>query len=266
MTTESHSTELSTFDRGDRPLTAAERAERRIRPLPVNPRVSAVVTTDGRRDYLPQMLTSLHDHVHGGFQELIVVDDSGDTNYRDWVAELIEPHAGVLIHHEERQGQTAAINDAWARIDRTRSDYFVHLEDDFVFESDIDLAEWAYPLTLDPALAQVTLLRQPWSVDELEAGSVLERTPGAFTERRWGGVSWLEHRRGYFANPHIAPIWVADHRWPDNSSEPGFSTMLLVPPPEAEIPATIHFAYFGRLGDPPRITHIGDDRSAGWCW
>lgn len=247
-------------------LNAQARAERRLRPLPEDPRVAVVVTCDGRREYLEGMLESLHAQVSDDFEQVVVVDDSGDENYAAWLDELIAPYGGEVVHHAERQGQTATINEGWSRIDSERCEYFMHVEDDFLFEIEVDLREWIYPLTVDPALVQVTLLRQPWNEEEQAAGSVLQVTPDAFTERRWGGVTWLEHRRGYFANPHVAPVWVAGHRWPEEASEPGFSTLLLAPPPGAEVPATVRMAYFGGLEDPPRVTHVGDIRTPFWRW
>lgn len=245
----------------------AARAERRIRPFPAEPpAVALVMITDGRFHHFMDALNSVLGAVSPVFEQVIVVDDSADPEGAGRLDAYLAASVAdaTVIHHADRRGFTGAINSGWSQVDSARVDYVLHLEDDFVFKAPIDLREWVYPLTIEPRLAQVTLMRQPWSGEEIEAGGVFGLTPDAFAERSWGGISWVEHRRGYWSNPHVAPSWITDLRWPESEGEHGFSQLLFGAGADDPIPGDMRCAYFGRLTDPPRVEHIGWDRSQEW--
>jgi hypothetical protein len=218
----------------------------------VTPRVVLLVVTDGRWDYLERTLESAVQNLTYDFSEVVIVNDheEGWEQFPDLMWELLgerwEMVGGVA---GGRRGMAGAIQVGWDHLDDC--DYVFHLEDDWTFPDPVDVGAMVAHLAADPELAQVALLRQPVSPDEQATGSLYGPNPDAYTET--GGL--VVQRRLFTFNPCVYPRWVT-----------GYGAGLEQEVTDKLLADGKHFAYLGGLDDPPRCTHIGVRRSAGYRW
>lgn len=157
-------------------------------------------------------------------------------------------------HHLGLAGNVRA---AWQWAIDMDCDYLFHVEEDFLFTAPVDLAALQLVLESEPRLAQVVLKRQPWSPPEIAAGGIIEQDPGAYIEvHKWGrSLKWVEHRKIFSLNPCLIPRKILELGWPAGN--------------EAEmtrrcLDAGYRFAFYGGKTDPPKVEHIGAQRSHGW--
>ena len=68
-----------------------------------------VVCDDGRPDYVERCWVSVLEHLIG-YNEVAVVDDSGDQAHRDWLLDLTG--AGRWSWGEEREGMAAIVRES----------------------------------------------------------------------------------------------------------------------------------------------------------
>lgn len=206
------------------------------------PRITLLVITDGRWDYLTDCLASADAHLQWPFVERILVDDSA-------VPGCPDPDGWTIVRNPERLGLAGAIQAGWDVVGDC--DYVFHLEDDFVFPQPVDVGEMVWHLDNDPELAQVALLRQPWSPEEQHAGSVYAVNPGDYTE----SAGLVLHERLFTFNPCVYPKSISEGA---AGLERDVTDRLLAD--------GRRFAYLGDLRDPPRCWHIGRRRSIGHRW
>lgn len=206
--------------------------------------VALVVVTDGRWQYLEEMLRSARRFLNYPFAHLRLVDDSGGGRTVVW------PDGFEVIRHPQRRGLAAAVQTAWSGLP-PEIDLVFHLEDDFVFAEPVDVDAMAMMLKEHGRLAQLVLKRQPWSPPEVAAGGIIETAPGEYRQRD----GWVEHTRIFSLNPCLIPREVVDLGWPDGN--------------EAEMTGRLvaggwTFGFWGRREDPPRVLHVGVQRSSAW--
>lgn len=206
--------------------------------------VALVVVTDGRRQYLQEMLRSASRYLNYPFAHLRIVDDSGADQQVVW------PDGFEVVRHPERRGLAAAVQSAWSGLP-PEIDCVFHAEDDFVFVEEVDVDAMAVTLKEHGRLAQLVLKRQPWSPPEVAAGGIIEMNPDEYRQRD----GWVEHTRIFSLNPCLIPREVVDLGWPAGN--------------EAEMTARLvtagwSFGFWGRREDTPRVLHIGVQRSAAW--
>lgn len=217
------------------------------------PRIALLIVTDGRRDYLERTMESFYHHCWHAFAARIVVNDSLDPAYRAYLDDRFWGH--TILHPTEKRGFCGAIQAGWAAIPPD-VDLVYHLEEDFVFNRDVDLRAMVQVLTEHPYLAQLALKRQPWNDEEKAAGDMLKRFPGAFTQMSDGEHKWLEHQQWFTTNPSLYPRWVADRAWPNPPECEGRFTHAFI----RDVPI-VRFGYWGELDDEPWVTHIGEERA-----
>lgn len=219
------------------------------------PPVVLVMTTDGRNELLREALASSWEHLKQiPILARILVDDSGTR-----ASEPFWPQFGQVIAHTARQGLAAAVRDGWAAAVRRGAEFVFHLEDDFTLNETPDLPAMTQTLTANPHLRQLSLKRQPVNAAEYAAGGFVQVQPELYQQWRIGGgsrIAWLEHRVCYSLNPHLAPRAVIAGGWP-NTNEAG-QTATWNAYPETR------YGIWGRIEDPPRVTHIGHYRAPGW--
>lgn len=213
--------------------------------------LTLLVITDGRRSCLEPTLASFAAATHADdINETVIVNDCPHPDYARWVDTLGFDHHIRL--GPTKRGFAAAIQAGW---DATRrADHLFHLEDDFEFVRPIDLP--AMRTVVDTyGLAQMALRRQPWNELEVEAGGFIEMHPDAYAEQTDGTHHWLTHRLFFTTNPSLYPRRITDQGWPlTRYSEGMFSQRLFSDP-------NIDCAFWGRLTDPPWVTHIGYQRA-----
>jgi hypothetical protein len=127
--------------------------------------------------------------------------------------------------------------------------WLMWFEDDFKLLQDIDLGDLAAIMEAHPEIAQVCMKRQPVWHGELAEGTVF--CGDDFTQRD----GFVESSHYWTCNPSLMPMWVyRDNPWPTgNVSEKAFGDALY--------PRGYYTATYGTLADPPRIEHLGGERT-----
>jgi len=210
--------------------------------------ISLVVVTDGRGEYLAQLAATLHRLDWTQISQTIVVDDSGhppfaallDRNFPSW----------EIHHHPQRLGLAATVRHAWTL---ARNNWLFHLEEDFTLDRNVPLRQMRETLEAVPMLAQLCLVRQPWSPTEMARGGIPQWLDGA--QEHVGAYRFVAHRGLFSLNPCLVPRVVFGRGWPDGN-EAEFSAGL--------VRDQWWFGYWGGKDDPPAVTHTGAKRSAGW--
>lgn len=214
-----------------------------------------VCLTNGRRECISQSIPSAREHL-SGVDDLVIVDDSGDHAYRLWLGSEFNAH--VIPVGDEPCGYWQAMRRVFDVFRDTRADACWLHEDDFVLTSDVDVADIATVLDAHPYLTQIALLRGPWFHNEHHHGGLipaLEDQGQTFTEVTEHGRSWIEHRACFTGNPSLIPARTFTREWPSGAwSESRFGQMLFQDP-------RARGAYWGRRSDPPRVEHIGHERT-----
>jgi len=205
------------------------------------PKVALMVITDGRWDYLRDTLESAFEMLDWPFEQCLLVDDSGE-------GRLFNIPGWETIQNPERKGLAGAIQTGWDNL-YENIEFVFHLEDDFTFPGLVDIGLMIHQLESRSDLAQIALLRQPWSPEEHRAGGIINLYRDEFTEEG----SLIVHQRLFTFNPCLYPRWVT--RFPADL-EAGLTEQLVA--------HGKRFAYFGGMDDPPRCTHIGVRRTRGW--
>jgi glycosyltransferase involved in cell wall biosynthesis len=212
--------------------------------------VALVVITDGRQNFLTQTTASLVDSFPR-FDHEIIVDDSGDPEYADWLDDEFGGYFSI-IHHPERRGCSAAVSTGW--LAASEFDYVWHAEDDFIYTETVDLERMAAILEENPYLAQLALKRQPHGPVELAVGDLM-----AVELDRWEDhEGFCDTDLIFTFNPCLIPkdviaVALAD---PSPRTEPNVTSSCLA--------KGYRFGYLGQTTDPPRVHHIGERRMEGW--
>jgi hypothetical protein len=220
--------------------------------------VPLLVLTNGRRSCVSRTIPSAIEHLTG-VSHMVIVDDSQDPEYGQWLEDefIGGPLDGKVVHLEDGGSYWKAMRAVWALARFWDGPAVMLLEDDFLFNEDIDLAELAEVLHWRPYLTQIALVRQPWWPNEHEHGGLigaLEAQGQTFTECTDDRHHWIEHRAVWTGNPCLIPRRTFEHDWPEGAwSEARFGQLLFANP-------AARGAYWGRRSDPPRVEHIGHQR------
>ena len=217
--------------------------------------IPIVVLTNGRRDCITQSIPSIHKYL-SGFGDMVIVDDSGDKDYRAWLAAEF-PDALITAVAAEPAGYWRAMRTVWGIARGSGADAVWLAEDDFVLLDEVDMTCLDRLLDEQSHLTQIALLRGPWWPNEHEHGGLipaLEQQGQTFTEHTDGRHWWIEHRACFTGNPTLIPARTFAHDWPEGAwSESRFGRLLFADP-------NARGAYWGRRSDPPRVEHIGHQR------
>ncbi len=218
-------------------------------------RFCLLVFHDGRHDYLRRALASLSRHVV--FPERphrILIDDMPAGREEAELRRIAAQYDfDRLVLHDANVGIEASVQQAWADLPEP-TEYVFHLENDFVFLRRIDVADLVAVLA-DPAIVNVSLLRQPWYDDEIAAGGLMRTHPERFAPARVRGIDVVLHREYFGHNPGLYRRAYA--RQMAGYGEYSYRDLLL-----REDPAR-RFAILGRLGDRHRVLHIGERKTGG---
>lgn len=217
--------------------------------------IPLIILTNGRRDCISQTIPSIHKHLTG-VGDIVIVDDSGDTDYRAWLATEF-PDALVTAVASEPAGYWRAMRTVWTIAQGSGADAFWMHEDDFVLTDDININDLNHVLGTRDQLTQIACLRQPWFTNETAQGGLIEALEAQgqqFTEQTDGQHHWIEHRACFTGNPSLIPRRTFERDWPEGAwSESQFGRLLFADP-------NVRGAYWGRRSDPPRVEHIGHER------
>jgi hypothetical protein len=225
--------------------------EERMRALLAEPRtpdqVAVSVLSCPGRDTLEQTIASLDEHLDGPVGRKIICVDAEDVPF--------EPFPGwEAIPMGESRGYANATRRCQQVEIESGQPWILHVEDDVLLNGPFDLREMQRVMEENPDLAQLSLKRQPWHEEEVEAGDMLGwRSPESFDVRR--GV--VAHRSFWAATISLTRRrFLAEHQWPlEGDSERRFGNRLFRQNPR------LYAGILGGLEDRPRITHIGRERA-----
>lgn len=216
-----------------------------------------LVMTDGRRHCIERAVESAMDHL-GWFDRVVIHDDSGDPDYRAWLREVFAPDDFEHVATGCRSGFGGAIRSAWAHLAESpdlHERFVFHLEDDFIFKRQVDLAAMAQVLDRHPYLMQLALRRQPWNDEERAAGGIVEQHPDDYIEHQDADDNhWLEHRRFFTTNPSLYRAKLCRQPWPRGPHSEGRFTHQLLASPK------VRFGFWGARDSGEWCEHIGLER------
>lgn len=228
------------------------------------PSVPLIVLTNGRRDCISRTIPSAREHL-SGVGPTIIMDTSGDDAYGAWLVKEFtrEGRETAVLHAKEAPTYWQAMQAVWGYARYALILFGVNavafLEDDFTFNTDVDLPELAGVLAEHPYLTQIALVRQPWFGNEHTHGGMIEALEAqgqTFQEVSDGAHHWIEHRACFTGNPSLIPALTLAHDWPSGDwSESRFGRDLFGADPRAR------GAYWGKRSDLPRVEHIGHERA-----
>lgn len=179
--------------------------------------VLLLVVTDGRAPYLMATLAAFHQHVTGPISHRVIHDDSGDPEYTTWLRHTFPEYRVVtpgLVG--SKAGFAGAIRSAWRHIATMGGyEWVFHLEEDFAFCRDVDLADVVAVLEGNPHLTQMGFRRQAWyDGGEHVVGGWCELHPDRMQQRTDGEHRWLEHDLLFTTNPSLYRRGVTKLGWP----------------------------------------------------
>lgn len=217
----------------------------------VDDEILMVVVGNGRRELLSDAIRSATRHVTGPIAERVIVDDTGDPGYQEW---LRHEFPTFRVEATRRRGYDVAMQTVWRVARKAALPWVFTMEEDFTFNRDVDLAAMTRVLASNPHLTQMALRRQPWFPKEVEAGGIIERHPDRYTDRSSSDGNWLEHSVFWTTNPQVTPLQIIlDHPWPSGAdSERRFG--------RAVNRRGRLSGYWGKRTDDPWITHHGYER------
>ena len=226
---------------------------------PVSTTLVAVLT-NGRQDCITQMMASFEANVSMDhrFATYVIFDDSGDPEYRQWLAEAY-PEWIVQYVGRDAQGYNAAMQTIWRAAEAYGHVFMV--EDDFLFTCEINVADMLDVLDT-MGLEQIVLLRQAWFGNEVAAGGLLPALEAmGHSLQRLTNLAYpiIRHRAGWSTNPNVfrGGSWVRGHPWPrGEGSEYRFGQSLFHTDPSAYV------AYWGDGTE--YVRHIGERKGFGY--
>lgn len=162
-----------------------------------------------------------------------------------------------------RLGMAGAVQSAWEIALAADIDYLFHIEEDFLFTRPVDLQDLADILDEQTDLAQMCMVRQAWTPEEIAAGGLIPAHLGKAYQLRYSATTramWTEHDRLFSMNPCLIPRRVLELGWPAGplgvGNEAGFTARCLA--------AGYRFAYYGSPVDLPLVEHIGAARGVNY--
>lgn len=191
-------------------------------------RYALALLTHGDAAPLARTLSSFREMVSPDPDALVVCYD-GATLYGNGSPKL-PPLVGAvatIVTTGKPSGFCAATRKLWSVAAAVEDvDYVFWLEHDFEFLRPVDLRALATPLTIDPYLAQMALMRNAVNEKERAAGGLFESRRDDYVPARledgWedivpgGDLRWLLHRSYFTTNPSLMRrSFMASRPWPE---------------------------------------------------
>jgi hypothetical protein len=214
-------------------------------------RVSLVVITDGRQDCIQRTIDQFDSTVSYPFVERIIINDSGDIRYHNFLVSRFPKFK--VVSHEQRRGLAGAVQSAWDSVSQ-ETQYIFHLEDDFLFNTSINIDHMINILLENPYLVQMAMVRAPVNPPEEQVGGFVFQHLEDYHQKN----GWFEHGRLFTLNPCIYPMSTVKIGWPDHGGESEFTSKV------HSLNKEYRFGFYGDIYDKPIVTHIGGRRSEGW--
>jgi hypothetical protein len=211
-----------------------------------------------RPDYLSKTISSLEDNIDFDFTAKVLIDDSGDEIYSQYLLDVYGDKYSI-ISHPENKGLSGSIRTLWSLAKDLNVDYVFHLEGDFTFNEKIDIYNLHKIFGVEQHLAQIALKRQPVNLEEAKFNGFMNMDPSAYQDKFIPEINyyWVEHRKFFTLNPSLYPKWVIELGWENGWGEKEFTDRLLAD-------SLVKCGFYGEKSDNPRVHHIGDFRAGNW--
>ena len=214
-----------------------------------------ITLTNGRKAYLEKSRYTWYQNLKGDIAKEIIVDDSGNPEYRQW---LSDTYRNALIVHvgDNPMGYIKAMQKCFDEAVNSGCDYVLHTEDDFLLNCGVEVETLTSILYNNKHLSQIILQRQPWYPWEKAQPTYMDaiRSLGhEVIEVDHNGIILSEHSFYWSANPNVYPIEIAKLGWPDKSNSEKLFTKKVMG-------LGYKSAYLGGNYEPNQVTHIGEDK------
>lgn len=219
---------------------------------------AALIVGNGRGEYLEQVERSIRDHVYVPIRYRVMVNDSRDDEYREW---LEERYPDWTLIHTRGAGMAGAVQAGWAAC--TEADFVLHIEEDMLLTRRLPVAEaaavlWSHPMSI----AQMCWRREPWwgSPEEVLYGDQLAAICAQATtvQQRAG---YTLHDFLFSLNPCLVPKQIIRLGWPSGPLGEGNESGMTARCRDLGF-------LFGSWGSPDVheswARHIGEERGVGW--
>ena len=216
-------------------------------------KIAVLFFTTSRYEYLIPMMESFHEKIDFGDYEVykILTDDYPARRQVDILENLVEKYnIDKLVLNEKNIGYGLSWKNAWSLVPDD-IDYIWHQEDDFTFDSTINVADMVETFNTCPVgLTQVCIKRQIWFqsndfIDKIEKGVY-------GTQINFGNRKVVIHQIYFNANPCIYPRWVIEEDYKYDPQEHTIVRELREKYPNK------YSAMYGGALDKPLTRHIGD--------
>lgn len=149
--------------------------------------ISLVITSFNRRDLLDRTIRSLGQYCDDIFDDIIIVEDSGNTGMNDYISKNYPDYR--LILHEKNKGAYESIDEAYSFV---KSPYVLHVEDDWEFYEGDFIRKALIVLESNPMIMQVNLSNEqnmPIEPEVFKAKEVEYRIVGTDSNGWWHGFT-----------------------------------------------------------------------------
>jgi hypothetical protein len=219
----------------------------------VEKEITWITLTDGRKDLIKQTIPCWEKNLSGNFSNKIIIDDSGDSDYRSWLKKTFKGFEIVPVD-KDRAGYVNAMKKVFSVAKEANSPYVFHLEDDFLIKKEFDLNNFVSVLDQNARLVQMAFLRDPWYENEIRDGGTLRtlvKGGKRISRAKNKDFQWMEHRIFWTCNPSVYPLRITENEWPDRKhSEFYFGRSLFKDKNNRS-------GMWGGWSDKPLVTHTG---------
>lgn len=221
-------------------------------------KIAWITLTNGRKDLIFESRSSWYKNLEGVISLEVIVDDSGDKDYRDWLSSEY-PSANIVPVGEDNCGFSNAMSKCFDMAAESDCDYILHTEDDFILNKKIKLDDLVTVLDSDDKLAQVALQRQGWFDHEKTHNTLIQSIKSQgynVVQKENKGLFYVEHNHYWTCNPSLYPVFIAKMGWPkENDSEKKFTQKVFG--------LGLKSSYFGKEDEEYLVTHTGSYRLGG---
>lgn len=220
-------------------------------------KIDLLITTNGRKQYIVPTIASWQNFINENVNKKIIIDDSGNAEYRQWLATTF-PDFEIVALGENNMGFSYLLK-TWSTLLNFESEYILLLEDDFLLLEEIDLQNILKVLDTNKNLLEMTLKRQSWSEEEIRAGGMIERIYQKEKFIQYDG--WFTQREFFTTNPSFINInrlrdYAKQIYQPEELiSEGEFGSRIFKNNPN------LFCAFWGNIFDSPKVEHIGHIRT-----
>lgn len=217
------------------------------------------IVGNGRKRYLERTISSWEANLTDKPSAKIIFDDSGDSQYREYLTNRFGNDFEIVPVQETNAGQSTTINFIFNYLKNLRIEYFLQIEEDWMLFRPIKISSIISVMQNNKQIVQMRIPRTVWheasthSLD-MEYGSLLRYycEVSEYDKKR----NWYEFRtKKYFwsNNPSVFHISVCDQEYPSNgiASEYDFGVSLF----DQDDGNT--FGYWARNVYDAYVSHIG---------